>query len=197
MNQILLRFARVLTCCWCAAISLKAPISNSAEIPAVASPKGETRLADIGIYQVSWQSYGREPVAMPLSWSGHFEDRTGISFQKWGKVLGRESFLMHSPWRVPPGKEWVDYRLTLPPITPSALSFGITMGPDVAMPSKSDGVTFSCSLFADGKEHPLMRKHHDQAAWIDYWFDLSPYGGKTITIRLQVEPGPKTNASFD
>ena len=158
---------------------------------------GETRLADIGLYQVVWQSYGQEPVAMPISWSGHFDERTGISYQSWGKVLGRESILMHSPWRVAPGKEWVDYQLALPRARPITLAFGIAMGPDVAVPGRSDGVTFSCHLLANGQPHELMRKHHDQGAWLDYSFDLSAYAGQTVTVRLQVEPGPKNNASFD
>ncbi len=160
-------------------------------------PAGETRLMDIGVYQVFWQSYGKEPVPMPVSWSGHFDDRTGISYQSWGKVLGRESFLMHSPWRVPPGKEWVDYQLVLPRATPITLAFGVAMGPDVAVPGRSDGVTFSCYLLADGQTRELMRKHHDQGAWLDYSFDLSQHAGQTVTVRLQVEPGPKNNASFD
>ena len=71
------------------------------------------------------------------------------------------------------------------------------MGPDVAVPGKSDGVTFSCYLIADGKQQQLMRRHHDKAEWIDYAFDLSPYAGKTVILRLQVEPGPRNDASFD
>ena len=42
-----------------------------------------------------------------------------------------------------------------------------------------------------------MRRHHDKAEWIDYSFDLSPYSGKTVIVRLQVEPGPRNDASFD
>ena len=52
---------------------------------------------------------------------------------------------MHSPWHVPPGRTWVDYRLALPQATPIRLAFGIAMGPDVAVPDKSDGVTFSAT----------------------------------------------------
>ena len=65
------------------------------------------------------------------------------------------------------------------------------------MPGKSDGVTFSCYLIADGKQQELMRRHHAKAEWIDYSFDLSPHAGKTVTLPLQVEPGPRNDASFD
>ena len=163
----------------------------------VSLPPGETLLTDIGIYRVFWQSYGRPPVAMPGAWMGHFDPHSGISYQPWGRVLGRQSLLMHSPWHVPPGKAWVDYPLALPKTSPIRLVFGIAMGPDVAVPGKSDGVTFSCYLTVDGQQRELMRRHHDKAEWIDYAFDLSPYGGKTVILRLQVEPGPRNDPSFD
>ena len=176
--------------------ALAAPAANGPDLT-VQVPPGETRLADIGIYQVLWQSYGKEPVAMPLAWSGHFDERTGVSFQKWGTVLGRDSILMHSPWHVPPGKVWADYQLVLPKTTPITLSFGIAMGPDVALPGKSDGVTFSCYLAAGGPERQLMRLHYTNAVWKDYSFDLSASAGQAVTVRLQVEPGPQNNSSFD
>jgi hypothetical protein len=160
-------------------------------------PPGETALTDLGVYRVGWQSYGKEPVWMPLSWMGHFDPYCGISYTKWNRVLGREALLMHSPWHVPPGKAWVDYQLVLPRITPIRLSFGIAMGPEVAVPGKSDGVTFSCYLTADGQERELMRHHQAKAEWLDYSFDLSPHAGKTVTLRLQVEPGPKNDSSWD
>jgi hypothetical protein len=160
-------------------------------------PPGETLLQDIGFYRVGWQSYGREPVEMPAGWSGHFDPRTGISYLPWGKVLGREALLIHSPWRVLPGKTWVEYPLALPQATPIRLSFGIAMGPDVAVPDRSDGVTFSCHLTADGQSRELLRRHYDQGRWLDCDFDLTPHAGQLVRLRLQVEPGPKNNASFD
>lgn len=60
-------------------------------------PAGETALTDIGLYQVWWQSYGGEPVQMPASWTGHADERSGISYKPWGRVLGREALLIHSP----------------------------------------------------------------------------------------------------
>ena len=67
-------------------------------------PVGETALTDIGLYQIGWQSYGAEPMQMPVSWAGHADDRTGISYKPWGRVFGRAALLIHSPWRVPPGR---------------------------------------------------------------------------------------------
>lgn len=160
-------------------------------------PPGETLIQEIAMYRVGWQSYGKDSVLMPPSWAGHFDPDTGISFQPWGRVLGRDSLLMHSPWHVPPGRTWVDYELALPAGQSIRLEFGIAMGPDVAAPDKSDGVTFSCSLRADGQDRELMRKHHNRAEWLDYRFDLTPWAGKTVVLKLQVEPGPRNDSSFD
>jgi hypothetical protein len=182
-----------------AALLLDGVVGSAAPAPdlTVPIPPGETALATIGLYRIWWQSYGKEPVAMPLSWTGHFDEATGISFQAAGRVLDREALLIHSPWHVAPGKTWVDYELALPKLKPIRLCFGIAMRPDVAVPGKSDGVTFSCRIRADGQEHELMRQHQDKGAWLDYSLDLSPYAGKTVTLSLQVEPGPKNDPSFD
>lgn len=186
---------------FCCLLSLLIPLpaGQAAEDLTVPLPAGETPLGDIGIYRVTYQSYGQPPVEMPLSWTGHFTPESGISYVPSERVLGRSAILLHSPWRVPPGRVWVDYRLLLPQATPITLSFGIAMGPDVAVPGRSDGVTFSCSVFdldaRTGRE--LMRQHHDRAEWIDYRFDLSEYAGQEILLRLQTEPGPKNDPSWD
>jgi hypothetical protein len=160
-------------------------------------PPGETLLSDVGIYHIAYQSYGQAAVQMPLSWTGKVHDISGIMYLPGERVLDRDAILIHSPWRVPPGKTWADYRLRLPGMTPITLSFGIAMRPDIAVPGKSDGVTFSCFLLDGKKEQELMRKHHDKAEWMDYRFDLSAYAGKEITLRLQTEPGLKNNPAFD
>ena len=112
-----------------------------AQGPAVNIPLGETALADIGVYAVAYQSYGGEVVTMPASWIGHFDPVCGISYVPHERLLERDAILLHSPWHVPPGKVWVDYRLKLPQVSPIALSFGITMSPMAAELVKSDGVT--------------------------------------------------------
>jgi Family of unknown function (DUF5696) len=160
-------------------------------------PPGVTPLADIGVYRVAYQSYGGEVVEMPVSWTGHFVDPSGISYLPDERVVGRSAILLHSPWRVPPGKVWVDYRLLLPKVTPIEFTFGFAMAPDVAVPGKSDGVTFSAYLLDGGKEQELMREFWTKGEWKDYRFDLSPYAGKVITLRIQTEPGPANSPSFD
>jgi hypothetical protein len=172
-------------------------IPATAADPTVSLPPGETPLIDIGIQQVGWQSYGKEPVAMPRGWDGHFEHRSGISYTDWGQIYGRRVVMMHPPWHVPTGKTWADYPLALPSSGPIRLSFGIAMGPDAETAAKGDGVTFSCYLTVDGRQQELMHQHCTEPKWKDYQFDLSPHAGKKVVLRLQVEPGPKNDASFD
>ncbi len=168
-----------------------------AQLHSVPIPPGETPLGDIGIYRVSYQSHDKPVVDFPDSWVGHFEEVSGVSYAPGELVLGRPAILLHSPWRVPPGRAWVDYSLALPRITPLGLSFGIAMRPDMVAPGHSDGVTFSCALIVAGAHEELMRTHWAQGEWKDYHFDLSAYAGKTVTLRLQTEPGPRNDPSFD
>ncbi len=160
-------------------------------------PTGETFLSDVGIYRVAYQSYGDKVVEMPRSWVGHFTTESGISYVPYERIADRPAILMHSPWRVPPGRTWVDYQLRLPRTRPIRLLFGIAMGPGMVTPDRSDGVTFSCFLTAAGRPRRLMRQHYARSEWRDYSFDLTPYAGQTVTLRLQVEPGPKRDASWD
>ncbi|MCP4643250.1 MAG: hypothetical protein GY851_22575, partial [bacterium] len=57
--------------------------------------------------------------------------------------------------------------------------------------------TFSCYLVTETGEQELMRHHHAEATWKNYAFDLMPWAGKEVTLRLQIEPGPANNPSWD
>lgn len=160
-------------------------------------PPGEIALSDLGDYQVGYQSYGAEPVLMPPSYVGHFLDPSGISYLPGQRANERPALLLHSPWRVPPGKTWVDYPLRLPSVKPITFSFGIAIGREFAVPGRSDGVTFSAYLVAGGETKELMREHQATADWHDFTFDFSAYAGQEIALRLQVEPGPQNNPSWD
>ena len=163
----------------------------------VSVPVGETRISAIGLYRVGWQSYQGAEQEMPVSWSGESDETTGIACEIKPGFLGRESLFMHSPWRVPAGRTWVEYRLAMPNVTPIRLSFGIAMDPASVLPGKSDGVTFSCHLTDEAGGRELLKRHWAQGGWEDHHFDLSGAAGKSVTLRLQVEPGPRNNSSWD
>lgn len=164
---------------------------------AVRIPEGETRLADIGIYQVAYQLYGSEPARMPMGWVGSFDPVSGITYSVREPYLGRTPIMIHCPWKAGTGSTWVDYPVELPRVTPVKLEYGIAVQPDASGQGKSDGVTFSCSVACDGTTHELMRRHYAGKEWVDCSFDLSAYAGKMVTLRLQVEPGPRKDPGFD
>ena len=173
------------------------PLLAATDLTPVDLPPGKTPLREIGIYRVSYQSYGGEQVDMPMGWVGHFDTNTGISYLPDEFVQGRRSLLLHSPWRVPPGKTWVEYRLRLPEVRPISLGFGIAMRADAMEPDRSDGSTFSCMVIDENGERELMREHCAQTSWKDFHFDLSEDAGHIIALRLQMEPGPANSPSWD
>ena len=179
-----------------AATALLCLMSSAADHP-VALPPGVTPLGELGRYRVAYQSYGGKTVVMPPSWTGHFEEKSGISYLPAEHLLGRDAILLHSPWRVPPGKVWVEYSVLLPRVTPIQLRFGIAMRRDMLGPKRSDGATFSCYIDAGKGWTELMRFHQAEQGWKDYHFDLDAYAGQAIRIRLQTEPGPQNDPGFD
>ena len=163
--------------------------------PWIELPVGTSRLTDLGAYRVTYQLYGQAPVEMPLGWSGQFTDDVGIAYFDAGRRGGRRAHVLHCPWRRGPGLVRLDYFLALPNRTPITLRFAIAMRPDIT--DKSDGVTYTATLTADGKPARLMHEHYTRADWKDFSFDLSPHAGKRVVLAFQAEPGPKNDSSFD
>ncbi|MBX7256435.1 MAG: hypothetical protein K1Y02_08740 [Candidatus Hydrogenedentes bacterium] len=162
----------------------------------VTLPAGKTMLGDIGYLRVAYRSYDGPRVDMPVGWQGQ-DAPSGVTYQPSEQMFGREALMMHSPWRVPLGMTWIEYPIHLPDQTPIVLKFGIAMSRAAFDPGKSDGVTFSAAVVDESGDHELMREHYAVAAWKDVQLDLAPYAGKDVTLRLQVEPGPKKDCGWD
>ncbi|MBI2421914.1 MAG: hypothetical protein HYV27_03710 [Candidatus Hydrogenedentes bacterium] len=164
--------------------------------PHASLPPGTTLLGDLGYAHIGYQSYEGSEKAFPPGWQG-VDGPSGVTYQPGEPLLGRDSFMMHSPWRVPVGKTWMAYPMQLPLETPITLHFGIAMRKDAFNPGKSDGVTFSAHVVDDEGDHELMREHHAVTAWKDFQIDLSAWAGKAVELRLQVEPGPEKDCGWD
>lgn len=160
-------------------------------------PLGSTKLMDIGIFDVGYQSYGKDIVMYPKGWIGDFHAVSGIA-NAHGYSGGRRFILLHSPWRVEPGRTFLDYTLKLPKASKASLTFGYAMRNGMVGKDKSDGVTFSCYTFKPGEE-PVqhLKQHCVSTEWTDVVVDLSSYTENVVVIRFQVEPGPNQDASFD
>ena len=164
---------------------------------AVEVPYGKTDLLDIGWFDIGYQSYGEEP---HLLQKGQVEDmmgETGIA-NKPCFDNGRHALLLHSPWRIPTGRTWIDYTLKFPQTDTIKFSFSYAMREGMVGPEKSDGVEFFCFIFGDGEEpQKILDEYYLGSKWKDVSVDLSRYAGKKCTIRFQVEPGPNKNPNFD
>lgn len=173
-------------------------VLGAADAQAVNLPEGQTRLSDIGIYRVGYTYTDGRSGVMPLGWVGHFHEPTGISYTPHGQQDGRACLLIHCPWRNGTGITYVEYALRLPRAGPIKLELAIAMKSDVIRPDRSDGCDFRASVKTpDGKAHVLLDEHYAAAEWKPLSFELTPYAGKRITLRLETGPGPKKDASWD
>ena len=164
---------------------------------AVELPFGKTNLLDIGWFDIGYQSYGKEPRLLPKGTVEDMMGETGIA-NKPCFDNGRNALLLHSPWRIPTGRTWIDYTLKLPQTNTIKFSFSYAMLEGMVSADKSDGVEFFCFIFGEGEEpRKILDDYYLGSKWKDVATDLSRYAGKTCTIRFQVEPGPDKNPNFD
>ena len=152
-----------------------------------------TRLVEVGFYRVSYQIKGKEVVNLGMGWTGHFEPIAGVSYTPWSHQDGVPTLLIHCPWRRGGGTAWVDYRFKLPPNVKAKFTFGCAMWRKSEVQKGSDGVTFA--VFVNGVER--FRKHIKSSHWEWHEIDLSEFAGKAFTLRLEVNAGPKNDASWD
>ncbi len=131
---------------------------------------------------------GREHI-LGYKWQG-FDDPSGVYFVPEIGDDGRTQVFMHSPWRGGIGVSFCDMRLRLPEVTRIRLAIEIALR---ATAQGSDGVTYR--VLADAKE--LFSEFTNARQWEAHDIDLSAYAGKTITLRLEVGPGPKRNSTDD
>ena len=80
---------------------------------AVELPLGKTNLLDIGWFDLGYQSYGEKEHLLPKGTVEDMMGETGIA-NKPCYDNGRYALLLHSPWRIPTGRTWIDYILKFP-----------------------------------------------------------------------------------
>ena len=125
-----------------------APMKKETQIPV---SLGKTSLLDIGLYQVTCQSYGKDAILLPPNFMGS-DIATGVIYDPSFQQDGKKALLLHSPWKLPAGSTWVDYQLLLPEATPLKLQFAVVMRHGVVDATHSDGVTFSAYVAEPGQE---------------------------------------------
>lgn len=180
-------------CGWIVMLLMWGHTARTQQVQAVRIGNGVTKLDEIGLYEVGFRYRSGKTGAMPLGWTGHFEDKTGISCTNFGTQAGKQVFLLHPIWRGGTGVTDQTFHLALPRATRITLRFAIAMKEGEVGPNKSDGATFR--VFLNGIK--LFDQNKTDAVWSDASFDLTPAGGKTVTLRFETDPGPHDNPSFD
>lgn len=160
--------------------------------PAVSPDQPVMNLDELGVYAVGYAYRGRPEQQFPLGWSGFFEDRTGVACEPFGTQNGERAFLLHCPWRNGTGIAFQQFVIRLP-----AQATRIVLRGATAMRSQnvreSDGVTFR--LLADGVK--LFDYHQTNDTWRKFEYDFTGRRGSNLTVRFEVDPGPRDNPSFD
>ena len=169
-----------------------AVLTVSAEARPVILPDSQLiKLDDIGLYEVGYAYRGQNEQYMPEGWTGLFPDDTGIGCQSAGMQSGKQAWLMHCPWRNGTGITFQQFTFKLPKIRKILLRGSTAIRSDII--TKSDGVTFR--IFLGTKK--VLDENRTDAVWKPFNIDLSSYAGQTLTIRFEVDPGPKNDSSFD
>ena len=150
------------------------------------------KLDEVGVYTIGYAYRGRAEQFFSLGWSGFFEDRTGVACLPFGTQRGREVFLLHCPWRNGTGITFQQFAFRLP-----AQASRIRLRGATAMRSadvtQSDGVTFR--LYANGAK--LFDYHQTNDVWRTFDYDFTALRGTNLTVRFEVDPGPRDDAGFD
>jgi len=107
-----------------------------------------------------------------------------------------EGIFMHPPWRaLAGGRVWLEYTLQLPADTPSEFRAQVGFN-DPSAAARSDGITFTVTLFGEGEPIRLSR-HVRTATPEEVTMNLRAYRGQRVRIRLEVDPGPEASPEFD
>jgi hypothetical protein len=149
-------------------------------------------LDEVGIYSVGYAYRNGPEQAFPAGWTGFFEERTGVACEAFGPQQGRQAFLLHCPWRGGTGITFQDFSFKLPAKAGRILLRGATAMRSASV-TNSDGATFR--IYSNGWK--LMEYHQTDDVWRPFEYDLSGARGSNLTVRFEVDPGPRNNAAFD
>lgn len=110
-----------------------------------------------------------------------------------------EGFFLHPPYKdLPAGSgrpiTFLEFKLRLPPARRAVFESGVHLREGAV--GKSDGVNFCVSARA-GERTLAAEAFNEQATPKDLVLDLTPFAGSNVTLRLEVDTGPKGNPNCD
>ena len=144
--------------------------------------------------------FTRMPGADPRPVSESAE--TGAFFDPGWQVADgdvRFGFYSQPPWRTGAGCGWRDVPVSLPASTPLVLRFSTALAAAIKDgEGVSDGAEYKVFVVEeDGRSSEIHSSLVTSHAWIDNTADLSPWAGKSVTIRLWNGCGPAGNPHYD
>ena len=178
---MLARLCGFLLCAWIA----------EASGPVLAPDNATFGFDDLGLYEVGYAYRGGPEVLFPLGAVLDFEAKTGVACRRDQPQNGRQTFLLHCPWRNGTGIAFQQFAVQLPRVKSIKLTGATALRTDAV--GKSDGVTFR--IFLD--QAKLLETNQADDVWRPFSLDLTGSGGKTVVIRFETDPGPADDPAFD
>jgi hypothetical protein len=114
-----------------------------------------------------------------------------------------DGFTIHPPWKAngitPPNASqrtltFLEYRLPLPDNASILFSARVRLG--TGAPGLSDGITFRV-IADDGARQKSAETHYASSDATVLTLDLSEFRGRAIRLRIEADPGPKGDPSYD
>jgi len=175
-----------------AAMAAMAAMAALAPAAPVITPDASTLMLDeIGLYRVGYRRRNASPQDMPMGWSGHFDDSTGISCLPYPDHAGRKAFLLHSPWRGGTGITFQEFRFAVPRSVKIVLTGETAMRGDIV--GRSDGAEFR--VVANGRT--VLDRQQATSVWQPFRLNLASGPDGVLLLRFEVGPGPADDPGFD
>lgn len=136
---------------------------------------------------------GEEPRCLGINFSG-IDEATRANCQFVGDQLA-----LHPPFIPKGGSLWLEYPLQMPDSESITFSYGCKIRQNNPDEPVSDGVTFRVW----GTENDFQGKklfdeiHTDAKTWQNRVVDLSSFASKSMTLWIEINPGPKNNTTCD
>ena len=111
--------------------------------------------------------------------------------------VAKHGFSCHPPWQGGVGVEWRDIPLELPEGLPCQLHFSMSLERHSAKEPPSDGTEYKVFVLEGGRTNCVFSRVNKSFSWQDARVDLSPWAGKSITLRLWIGPGPAMDTTCD
>lgn len=184
---------------------VKRPKTATDDAPVVlaAEPNAQLPLWIDRAHRFGWARHdGGASGGMGTGWTGSdAQSAASISIGAVAAPDRRHAVSLHPPYRGGTGSCWAEWTIDLPDTLPIVLSFATAIHHSGETDKgRSDGVLYRVRVAqaaAPAQWTVAHEEFHDAREWKSDRVDLSAYAGGRILLRLESDPGPKRNTTFD